>query len=217
MAPVRVRWLRLLFFALIVRPVVGIVFGLNVRHRERIPRAGPAIVVANHNSHLDTLVLMSLFPLPTLPKLHPVAAMDYFMRSKALAWFSLNIIGIIPIERGAREKGVDPLVGPSEALGRGELVILFPEGTRGEPEHLATFKKGVSFLAERNASVPAIPIFMRGVGRSLPKGAAIPVPLFLDVFVGKPVYWKGNRDAYMRELRAAVEKLAGEGQPRQWA
>lgn len=206
-------WLRLTFFTLIVRPVVAIVFGLNVRHRERIPRTGPAIVVANHNSHLDTLVLMSLFPLRTLPKLRPVAAKDYFMRFKAIAWFSLNIIGIIPIERGAREKGIDPLVGPDEALGRGELVILFPEGTRGEPEQFADFKKGVSFLAERHPSVPAIPVFMRGLGKSLPKGAAIPVPLFLDVFVGEPIYWKGDRDAYMRELRAAVTRLAEEGHP----
>ncbi len=213
-APIAV--LRWLFFLLIVRPIVLVILGLNVRHRERLPLTGPAILVANHNSHFDTMVLMSLYPLHSLPRLRPVAAADYFMRSKFMAWFSTRIIGIIALDRDARARGEDPLAGAAEALARGDILILFPEGTRGEPEAMATFKKGVAHLVKRHPEVPATPVFLHGSGKVLPKGSVIPVPFFVDVFIGEPLAWTGDPDGYMTALNERMAALTGEGKFPPW-
>lgn len=209
------RALQLLFFALLVRPLVLIVIGLNVRHRERLPQDGPAVIVANHNSHLDTLVLMSLFPLARLRRLRPVAAADYFLRNRLIAWFSLNIIGIVPIARdGTGER--DPLAPASAALAEGDILILFPEGSRGEPEQLAEFKSGVAHLAKRHKGVPVVPVFLHGLGKSLPKGEALLVPFFCDVFVGTPLYWEGNKRGFLSALEGQINALAAEGNFPPW-
>ncbi len=203
------RLLRFLFYALIVRFVVLVVLGLNVRHRERLPATGPAILVGNHNSHLDTMVLFTLLPLRLLPRVRAAAAMDYFLRNRLMAWFALNIVGIVPVaRRGAG--GDDPLAGCSAALERGDVLIFFPEGTRGEPEHMAPFKRGIARLAERHPDIPVIPVYMHGLGKALPRGDFLLVPFFCDVFVGEPVTGE-NRNEFMDALDARMHALAAEG------
>lgn len=208
--------LQQLFFALIVRPLVLIVIGLNIRHRERIPLKGPAIVVSNHNSHLDTLVLMTLLPWPMLRQLRPVAAKDYFLRNRVLAWFALNIMHIIPLEREIIDRHQDPLAACSEALQNGEILILFPEGSRGDPEQMGTFKSGIAHLAKRNPEIPIIPIFLHGLGKALPKGEAILVPFFCDVFIGESISWNGDRTSFMTSLEQGIKTLAEEGYRPAW-
>jgi 1-acyl-sn-glycerol-3-phosphate acyltransferase len=203
--------LRFLFYGVFIRSIVLIVLGLNVRHRERLPKAGPAIIVANHNSHLDTMVLMSLFPLKLLPKLHPVAAMDYFLTSRFFSWFTLKVVGILPIKRTVSRGDDNPLVPCDQALADGQLLIVFPEGSRGEPEQMQSFKGGIARLAESNPTVPVIPVFLHGLGKALPKGEALLVPFFCDVFVGAPLSWTGDRRIYMRQLDERMKQLANEG------
>ena len=210
------RILRYCFFLVVVRPLVSIVLGINIRHRERLPAAGPAIIVANHNSHLDTLALMTLFPQRLLGKLRPVAAADYFLGRKGLAWFATKIIGIIPLSRSLRPSAGDPLEGCHEALDRGDILIIFPEGSRGEPEQLAAFKTGIAHLAERHPQTPVIPVFLHGLGKALPKGEIVLVPFFCDVFVGESLTWPGVRRTFMAALDDAMGALAREGRLPLW-
>lgn len=211
-----VRLLRLLFFAVIVRPVLLVVLGINVRHREKLPVDGPAIIVANHNSHLDTLTLMSLFPLRDLPKIAPVAALDYFMKPAIFRWFALNIIGILPINRAGMKSGENPLASSEQALDEGRVLILFPEGTRGEPEALASFKKGIAHLAKARPHVPVIPVFMHGLGKALPRGSWVLVPFNCDVFVGESFQGQESIEDFMAVLETRLADLAHETQFPVW-
>lgn len=208
--------LRHLFFGVLVRLFVLVVLGLNVRHRERLPKKGPCIVVANHNSHLDTLVLMSLLGTRLLRDIRPVAAADYFLRSKLLAWFATRIIGILPIERKPTKENADVLAPLDAALNEGRLLILFPEGSRGQPERLEAFKGGVARLAERHPDVPVTPVFLHGLGKALPKGEGLLVPFFCDVIVGEIIHWPGDRRAFMECLNQAMTAMSAEGKFPAW-
>jgi 1-acyl-sn-glycerol-3-phosphate acyltransferase len=212
-APARL-W-RAAFFLAVVRPLVAVVLGVNLRHGERLPKTGPAILVANHNSHLDTLTLMALLPHRLLPRIRPVAALDYFLKTRWLAWFATRVIGIIPLDRKPKP-GSDPLAEPEAALARGDILILFPEGSRGEPERLQAFKTGIAHLAKRRPEVPVVPVFLHGLGKALPKDAFLLVPFFVDVFVGEPVPWTGERADFMVRLEAAMRALAAECRAPGW-
>ena len=197
-----------LFFLLIVRPLMLIVIGLNIYDGERLPMRGPAIIAANHNSHLDTLALLALWPLSALRRVRPVAAADYFLSNPALAWFSLNIMHILPIDRRRSDAHGDALADMSEALLRGEILIVFPEGSRGAPERLRQFKSGIARLAERHPDVPIVPVFLHGLGKSLPRGEFLLVPFFADVVVGEALRWRSSVADTMQAYQAAMGDLS---------
>lgn len=199
--------LRILFVVCIAYPVVLLWLGINVRHRERLPLKGPAIVAANHNSHLDILTLLSLFPLASIPQIQPAAAADYFFKNAWIKWFSLNVIGIIPVIRGGARKGLDPLEDCYRALEAGKVLVIFPEGTRGEPEQMAELKSGIWHLAARFPEAPVIPVFMHGLGKSMPKGALIPVPFFINVAVGRPLHGSQEKRSFMTTLKERMHLL----------
>lgn len=207
--------LRGLFFTFIIRPFILIILGLNVRRLENLPKKGPAIIVANHNSHLDTLVLMTLFRGRLLHQVRPIAAADYFLKNRFIAWFALHMMNIIPLERKPKQKkGI--FDGIYHALDNNHIVILFPEGSRGEPEKVARLKSGIYYLLKERPDVPVFPVFMHGLGKSLPKGERTFVPFFCDVFVGEPFLWEDNRKQFMKTVEEKMNKLAAEGSFPQW-
>ena len=209
-------FLRYLWFVLVIRPLALLIVGVNVRHHEKLVSSQPAIIVANHNSHLDTMVLISLFPLKLLKKIRPVAAADYFLRNKLLSWFALKIIGIIPISRNTGKSKEDPLAGCSQALEQGEVLIFFPEGTRGEPEKITSFKTGIAHLAKGYPKVPVIPVFLYGLGKALPRGECILIPFFCDVVVGDQLFWTGSSAEFMDKLENTMRALASQVNVSPW-
>lgn len=199
--------LRFLFFLVIVRPVMLVVMGMNVRNRQRLPEQGPAIIVANHNSHLDTMAVITLFGMSRLHQVRPVAAADYFLKTKWWAWFSLRVLGIIPIHREVRKSTTHPLAPISQALEQGQIVLLFPEGTRGQPEKRQPFQAGIAHLAKRHPEVAIVPIFLHGLGKALPRGEGLLVPFICDMFIGESVRWTGDKVGFLEGLCQAFNKL----------
>lgn len=181
------RVLKMAVFALIIKPLVLIMLGINLRGREHLPRTGPAIIAANHNSHLDALVLMSLFPLHSLHKVRPVAAADYFLSNRYLAWLSVHCLNVVPFDRSGCADKNQLFAGCHQALDNGDILILFPEGSRGAPEKISKIKKGLFYLLKDRPGVPVTPVVMHGLGRALPKGEALFVPFNCDVIVGAPL------------------------------
>lgn len=201
------RMIKILYFALLIRPLVFVIIGLNIRGKNNLPLEGPAVLVANHNSHLDTMVLMSLYPLSKLHKVRPVAAADYFLSNRFLAWFSMVCVGIIPIERKAGADKTHLFDACHQALDQGDIVILFPEGTRGHPEQISTIKKGVFHLVNERNDTLITPVIMHGLGKSLPRGEALFVPFNCDVIVGKTLPPITTADKLVNDLANVFDNL----------
>ena len=200
-----------------LRPLVAALWRSRVAGRRRLDIRGPAIVVANHNSHVDTVVLLAAFPTEAIPRVRPVAAADYFLRTRILSWFTTRIVGILAIDRrGAAGRGgqspSDPLAGADAALGNGEVLVLFPEGSRGEPGRFGPLKSGVARLAERHPTVPVIPVWLDGCDLALPKGRRIPRPVRTRVLVGPavPIEPGEDHETYLHRLRSAMLALSAD-------
>ncbi len=206
------RLIKILFFALFVKPIVFVILGLNIRGREKLPIKGPAILAGNHNSHLDTLVLMSLYPLSEIHKIRPVAAADYFLKNRYLAWFSQTCIGIIPLDRSGGTSKDKLFNGCYEALDKEDILIIFPEGSRGDPEKIGTIKKGLYYLVQNfqtssKTTVHVSPVLMHGLGGALPRGEALFVPFNCDVIIGDPLELSKTSTQYVQQISESFEYL----------
>ena len=177
--------------------MVWIWLGIRVSGRKKLPVEGPAIIVANHNSHLDVLTLFTLFPLSTLVNVQPRGG-GRSLRNKVIGWFALKVIGIIPVFRGADQ--ANPLQACVDALAAKKIVIIFPEGTRGEPGKFAEIKSGIWHLSQQCPEVPIIPVYMHGLDRSMGKGQKIPVPFFIDIFIDEPLFYDADKVTFKQSL-----------------
>lgn len=201
----------------LIRLLLLALFG--ARASEPIPEE-QAIVVGNHDTHLDVFLLFSLFPLRRVGRVRAVAAEDYF--SRGLKGFLARVLFrtiLIPRGSGDPQRALEPV---RQALRRGESLVVFPEGTRGEPGVLMPFKSGIGGLMEEFPRIPVYPVALKGVERTLPKGGAVPVPFVVEIrrlsrvtgeeMVGK--FGPSCRKAIAAELHDRVAAaLAGEEEP----
>ena len=78
-------------------------------------------------------------------------------------------------------------LGCHQALDNGDILILFPEGSRGAPEKISKIKKGLFYLTSERIDIKITPVIIYGLVRALPRGEALFVPFNCDVIVGDPL------------------------------
>lgn len=147
------------------------------------------IIVANHNSHLDTMSLMASLPRSIIHKVKPVAAADHFGKTKFKEKLSSYFINALLIKRGRDKENIenDPIHKMIKALDAGYSLILFPEGTRGKPGENQPFKKGIGLVLSQRPEVKFVPVYMEGMGKAMPKGDGLIVPYNSVLTYGKPI------------------------------
>jgi len=190
---------------------MSLFIGLRVRGRANLPAHDPFILIANHSSHLDTVSLLSLFPLARLPRIRPCAAADYFERTPLIAFLSHTFFNILPVVRKKITPDTNPVRTMREALARGDSLIPYPEGTRGTGEAMAAFKSGIAHLLEEMPQIPVVPAYLVNMGRSLPKGEYLPVPFICEARIGAPRIVHGTRQEIVEALERAVLELGEHG------
>lgn len=173
---------------------------MRVEGREHLPRSGGAILCSNHQSHLDILALAA-----ANTRHVSFVARDTLANWRWLA-FTMRQCGAVLVQRGASDRKA--LRAMARHLELGDLVIIFPEGTRTEDGRLREFKGG-ALLAARMAGVPIVPVGIRGAIDAWPRGRAFPLPRKLGLRFGAPID-SALPDAQERVV-AAVQALIGDG------
>lgn len=200
------------FAALVLRGWLRIYHGLHIIGTENLPATGSFIMVANHASHLDTLCLLAALPLRKLHRAFPAAARDYFFVSVPRLAAATVIVNALPFTRQNQ-------IRQSLALCRqllanpGNILILFPEGTRTVTGQLGDFKAGVGLLLA-GTTFPVLPCYLKGAFEAWPKGTFFPRPGAIQLRIGAPRTYFGYRhekdaiEHIARDLRQAVAALA---------
>jgi 1-acyl-sn-glycerol-3-phosphate acyltransferase len=138
---------------------------LAVTGRERVPWRGGAVLVANHSSLIDILVLFGLYrPYKWVSKREN-------FKIPFIGW-GMTLNGYVPLVRGDRTSVVAMFEHCARLIRAGSAVMLFPEGTRSRDGRLQAFKDGAFELAVEHG-VPLIPIAVHGTGRALAKGSLV--------------------------------------------
>ncbi|HEY2138783.1 MAG TPA: lysophospholipid acyltransferase family protein [Chthoniobacterales bacterium] len=200
------------FVALIIRALLRLYCRFEIVGEQHLRSNRSFVLVANHSSHLDTVCLLAGLPLRRLHRAFPAAAADYFFKSVPRTWIATVVVNALPFARQAHAR--HSLAICAELLANpGNILIIFPEGTRSVSGALQEFKGGIGALVA-GRDVPVLPCYLDGAFRAWPKGSRFPRPRKVRLIIGAPRSYasrlpdKTAHAAIATELHGAVERLA---------
>ncbi|HEX9179284.1 MAG TPA: lysophospholipid acyltransferase family protein, partial [Burkholderiales bacterium] len=143
------------------------------------------------------------------PRARPVAGADYWEKDALRRYLIHQVFRGVLVERGGPSHHEDPLAPLAEALGWGESLIFFPEGTRNLGDEMLPFKSGIFHLALRCPEAEIVPVWINNLARVLPKGEVFPVPLLCTLAFGAPLRLEQGEEkaAFLARARQAVMDL----------
>jgi 1-acyl-sn-glycerol-3-phosphate acyltransferase len=185
---------------------------VTVEGRRHIPASLPFMMVANHASHFDALVLAMALPATLRNRIFPIAAGDTFFDTPLVSAFAASLMNALPMWRkNAGRHAMEQL--------RSRLVdepcgyILFPEGTRSRTGQMNPFRSGVGMLIAQSP-VPVIPCHVSGTFHALPAGKTLPRRSHIHLHVGPSLSFSDTPntregwDLIAQSLEQAVTALA---------
>jgi 1-acyl-sn-glycerol-3-phosphate acyltransferase len=183
--------------------------GVRVRviHPERLLSRRGLVIVSNHESYADILVLLANLPLSVR-----LLAKRSIFRVPVLGW-SIRAAGFVPVDRGVRSRGAAAVDSALKLLKGGRSIVIFPEETRTSDGELLPFKPGAALLALRSG-FPLLPVAIAGTRRVLPRGTLDMTPGRVALAIGEPIPVAGRsareRDEVTCEARESIAALRDE-------
>jgi 1-acyl-sn-glycerol-3-phosphate acyltransferase len=185
-------------------PILRLVYRPRVAGLDNVPATGPAILASNHLSFIDSLFI----PLMVKRRVVYLGKADYFDKRRT-RWF-VRAVGVIPVRREGGPAGEAAIQTGIRALNDGNIIAIYPEGTRSPDGRLYRGKTGVARMA-LEARVPVIPVAVSGTDEIMPIGMKVPrtIPGRVRVEFGSPLrfdrHYDNPRDRFV--LRSVTDEI----------
>lgn len=206
-----------IFKHLIIGPLLKTVFRPWVEGSENIPASGPVILVGNHLSVVDSFFLPVMVDRPV----YFLAKSDYFTGKGVKGWivkkFMLGV-GQLPIDRSGGKASEASLTTGLSVLERGDVLGIYPEGTRSPDARLYRGRTGVARLVLESGAV-VVPVVMIDTEKAMPIGQRIPRIRRIGTVIGKPLDFSRfsgmSADRFVLrsvtdEITLAIQELSGQ-------
>lgn len=202
---------------LVVGPILKTIYRPWVEGAENIPASGPVIIVGNHLSVIDSFFM----PVMIDRRVYFLAKSDYFTGTGLKGWLVRNFmlgVGQLPIDRSGGKASEASLNTGLAVLDRGDVLGIYPEGTRSPDARLYRGRTGVARLVlESGATV--VPVVMIDTEKAMPIGAKFPKIRRIGTVIGKPLDFSRfegmSADRFVLrsvtdEITLAIQKLSGQ-------
>jgi len=177
-------------------------FNLRALHRERVPREGPVLLVANHQSYLDPPLCGA-----GLPRELDYIARDSLFRNRWFGWF-IRSLNAFPLQRGRADIGAIRTI--LQRLAAGRAVMLFPEGTRTSDGRIAPTQSGIELIA-RKSGATTVPVVIDGAFDAWPRTQLLPGLDRIIVLYGEPITPETVRQmpkgAYVAQINRRLRQM----------